>query len=378
MALIKKMCGAAFFSCLSLTLLLVPCWSNSANVNIKGRVFTQSGPLAGAKVYVYKSYGDICANQPLFTSSATDSQGLYALQLDSGEYYFTAKGNDAGKNFFAYHGNNPVNVDKENIWLSFMANEEKQPVYSDGLTSIQGIVTFKGEPVQNAHVAIYTMDAKQFKGLGFLAEKGIGLMKAVEKDGTFTILLSANKYVVIARKTDGGNEVRPLRKGDLFCYASTNPIEIMSGKAVQVEIPCYPKGDRTAFILSPRIKTNDYLTIDEAKEQIHSGIQGKVNDGEGTPLKGLYVIAYRIDDPSKPTNEAENITETDETGTFFIHLDTDGTYGLVVRDTLGGAPQDNDISGLYSKEPWQGISFKNGDLIENINILIKEDRMLFE
>lgn len=363
---------------LILSILLFPALASAVNIIVEGRIFTESGPLAEARVYVYKSYEDLAENKPFFTSSPTDFQGLYMFQLAPGDYYFTAKGNAGGKSFFAYHGINPVMVGRENIWLSFMANEEKQPVYADGVSAVRGIVTYKGEPIQGAYVAVYTLEAMKFKGLGFLAEKGIGSMKAVDKDGTFDFPLPPDKYVVIARKMQGGNEIRPLRNGDLYCYAPSNPIEVRPDKTVRIEVPCYPKGERLAFVNSPKIKTNDYLTIDKAKARIKYGIKGKVADGKGAPLQGVYVIAYRTDNSSNPTSEAQSVTETDVLGNFFIPLDTDGTYGLVVRDTLGGAPKINDISGFYNKDPWQGIPFKAGELIENVNLSIKEGRMLFE
>ena len=364
---------------LFLLLFLLPtALAAAANINIEGRIFTEFGPMAGARVSVYTSYADLGENKPYFTSDPTDVQGLYTFQLGPGDYYFTARGNHDGKSFFAYHGSSPVRIGTENIWLSFMANEEKQPVYSDGDTSLQGIVTYKGKSVQGAHIAVYTLDTKKFKGLGFLAEKGIGFMKAVDEDGTFNFPLPTDRYVVIARKRQGGNEIRPLRKGDLYCYAPTNPIAVKPDKAVRLEVPCYPVGERFAFVNSPTIKTNDYLTMDKINESIKYGIKGKIMDGTGSPLKGIYVIAYRVDDPAKPASETQSISVTDAKGNYFIRLDTDGMYGLVVRDTLGGAPKDKDITGLYNKDPWQGISFKTGTLIENVNISIKEDRMLFE
>ena len=367
-----------FFSTI---LLAVPAQARAASVNIEGRVFTESGPLEGARVYVYKSYGDVSAGKPFFSSSPADSQGFYKFHLESGEYYFTARGKHGDKIFFSYHGSNPLKLTRENLWITLMTNEETQPVYSDGATSVRGVVTFKGEPVKGAQLAFYTLDAKNFKGFGFLAEKGLGFMKAAGEDGTFDIPLPAvsGKYVVIARKTKGGGEIMPLREGDLFCYAPSNPVEIKPEKVVRIEIPCYPKADRFSFVESARIKTNDYATMDRASEEDRSGIKGKVTDGKGAPVSGVYVIAYRAGDVSTPTREAVNISRTDENGDFFVPLHADGSYGLVVRRTLGGAPKPNEMTGLYSKDPWQGINFKAGEMIEDINISVLDaDRMMFE
>ena len=343
---------------------------------IKGRVFSQAGPLAGARIHIFKSYDDIGQDSPFFTSKPTDGQGLYTFQLDPGEYYFTAKGRADGQSYFAYHGGNPIRIGSENIWISFMTNAETEPVYTDGATAIEGTVTYKGKPVQGAHVAIYTLDARKFKGLGFLSDKGIGFMKAVRDDGTFRFSLPPNKYVVIARKIQDGSEIRPLRSGDLFCYATANPIAITEQKIVHTEVPCYPKQDRLTFVDSPRIKTNDYSTLRRAAGGNEYGIKGKVLDGEGRSLSGLYVVAYRTDHSADPISEAENIDRTDAQGNFFIPLDSAGQYGLIVRETLGGAPRFNEISGMYNEEePWKGIDVTSGKIIEDVNIYIKGEKM---
>ena len=177
----------------------------------------------------------------------------------------------------------------------------------------------------------------------------------------------------------GEGAVRPLRKGDLFCYAPPNPVEVKSGLKVEIEIPCYPKADRFAFVPSPKVKKSDNITLYEMAQEEQSGITGHVLDSMGNPVSGVYVVAYKTTTSSTPTYEAENIAQTDAAGRYFIPLNTDGNYGLVVRERLGTAPKSNDISGLYGKDPWKGIAFKAGELKENINITItEEDRKLFE
>ncbi|MCL7487454.1 MAG: carboxypeptidase-like regulatory domain-containing protein [Desulfobulbaceae bacterium] len=358
---------------------MIPAYSPAGDIKIEGRVFAEFGPLAGAEVQVFKTYEQLRANSPYLTSSPANEKGSYSLQLEPGTYYFIATGKDGEKNFSAYHGANPLRVGSRNLWISLMAHQVKQPVYTDGETSAQGVVLYKGKPVQGAHVAFYTMDARKFKGLGFLADKGLGFMQAVDEDGTFNVRLVPDKYVVIARSIAGGNEIRPLRKGDLFCYIPSNPIEVKPGKKVRIEIPCYPKADRLAFVESPEIKNNNYVTLEDSANSGAYGIKGKVTDSRGLPVAEAYVIAYRTGDAATPTREAENITRTDADGNYFIPLDVDGSYGLVVRDTLGAAPRSNDMAGLYGEDPWQGISFKAGQMIDNINISIPDaDRKLFE
>jgi len=360
-----KICLIVFF----LSFFLTPIISSGEEVTIEGRVFTENGPLKEARVHVYKNYPDLGTGVPLLISNPTDVQGFYSFTLEPGEYYFTAKGIETGKAFFSYHGSNPIKVGKNNIWLSLMANEEKQPAYTSGPPSIQGTVTYKGKPVQDANIAFYPMESKEFKGLGFLAGKSPVFMAAVAEDGSFTFSLSPNKYVVIARKIQSGKRIRPLMNGDLYCYAPTNPIEVKPDMTVRIEVPCYPKGDRLSFVDTPKIKTNDYLTVEKLRESGHSGIKGKVTDSDGKPVQGVYVIAYRVVS-STLSHETVNITETDAEGNYFIHLDSDGSYGLVVRESIGGEPRPEELTGLHHKNPWQGIVFQSGQIIDNIHIQV--------
>lgn len=354
-----------------LLLCLCPVISLGQGVQVAGRVFTEQGPMKGATVQVYKSYQDISAAAPFLASGPTDDQGRYSVQLAEGDYYFTARGTVQGRTFFSYHGSNPIRVGARSIWLSLMANEEKPPVYTNGAESIQGTITYKGEPVPGAHIAFYTLEGKEFKGLGFLAGKKTVYMAAGDDHGTFTFPLPPDKYVVIARKNHDEARITPLKSGDLYCYAPANPVEVKANMTVHIVLPCYPKGDRLSFVDSPKIKANDYLTVDNLKAGSQSGIKGKVTDVQGKPLSGIYVIAYQVVS-SKLNHETENIAETDAEGNYFIPLDRDGSYGLVARESLGAAPDPEELTGLHRENPWEGIAFQTGQIIEHTNITLKK------
>jgi hypothetical protein len=345
---------------------LFPTFAFADNVNIEGRVLTEEGPLKGAEVYVYKSYDDIDAGTPFLTSEPTDKQGLYKFQLPQGGYYFTAKCNKDGKEFFAYHGNNPIKVETENIWLTFMANEVKAPVYSEGATSLRGIVTYKGIPVKDAYISLYTPESKKFKGLGYKTE-------SINNDGTFNISLATGKYVVIAKKKKDGTKIRPLKKGGLFCYYPQNPVEVKSDKVVRIEVPCYPKEDRNSFTKTPPIKSNDFITVEHLDDKPKFGIKGKVRDIKGNPVAGLFVLAYRS--KQSPflmhylSERTEYAGETDREGNYFIPIDSDGDFYIVARNSFGGSPQSGDVYGLYEGNT-HGVSFKKGLVIDNIDIVV--------
>lgn len=347
------------------------------NRNIEGRVFTDKGPLKGAVVYVYKSYADIKTSTPFFISEPTDEQGLYKLYIPDGEYYFIAKGYKNSREYFSYHGSNPIKIENENIWLTFMANEVKDPEYSEGATSLKGAVTYKGMHVKDAYIALYAPDTRKFKGLGFRTE-------SVNRDGTFDISLPAGKYIVVAKKKEEGRRMRPLKKGDLFCYYPRNPVEVQADKVVQIEVPCYPKGERDTFTEVPKIKSNDYTTLEQVDKSPQPGIKGTVRDLEGDPVSGLFVLAYKSKQSvflmHHLSERTEYIGETNAEGNYFIPVDIDGDFYIVARNSIGRSPQSWDIYGIYKGSTTRQVSFKKGQIIDNINIVvgrIKDTQQLF-
>jgi hypothetical protein len=348
-----------------------PVHTSAADIKIEGRVFTESGPLKGATVHAYESYNGVISDTAFRVSDRTDNQGQYKLRLPQGEYYMTARGTKAGRRFFAYLGANPIRVNKENLWIVFMANEIKKPSYSNGNAEVKGVVTFKGKPVKDAYIAFYTLESRKFKGIGYRTEQ-------VKEDGSFLFPLAADKYVIIARKTTG-NEIRPLDDGDLYCYYPSNPLDVKPGKLVSIEVPCYPKAERSSFASSPVIKANDYSTVKNLGDERKFGIKGKVTDSGEEPVKGIYVLAYKVDPANTPAlaktfrgiHETENITKTDQNGNYFIPLDDDGNYAVVARSMLGtGTPKGNEIYGVYKNTFRKGIAFKKGQIIQEINITV--------
>ncbi len=360
---------------LLLLLTMYPVFSLAHDIKIEGRIFTESAPMKDAKVFVYKNYKDINAEKPFLVSNPSDGQGVYSIKLPAGEYYFIARGEKEGKEFFAYHGNNPIPVEKENIWLSLMINESKPPVYSDGDMLLKGVVTYKGKPVTDAYIAIYTPETRSFKGLGYRTE-------SINRDGTFSLSLLEGRYVIIAKKMQGDKMIRPLKEGDLYCYYPQNPVEIRTDKTVGIEVPCYPKGDRISFVDVPVIKENDYMSVLDLTERFKSGFKGKVRDLKGNPVAGIYVFAYRsraaVFLSFHISQGSEYYGITDKDGNYNIPVDSDGDFHIVARDRLGGAPRAGDVYGVYDGSPDYKVQLKKGQVVENIDIVVgKTDAKAF-
>lgn len=339
-----------------------------ADVSLEGRVFTEHGPLSGARVMLYSRYSDISTGQPQAVSKETDANGIYRMKVSPGEYLIVASGEQGGKEFFAYHGNNPLKLDKDGLWAALQAVEVPgPPVYGPGITSLEGRLLFKGQPVEGAYVALYRPDSKTFKGLGLKTE-------SADSDGRFKLAVPAGKYVAIGKKMSGGKSNRPLQKGDLYCYYPRNPVEVREGQVARFDLSCYPKSDRAAFVSTPVVKDNELKTVAERSTGSGTGIRGRVTDVSGKPVEGMMVLAYRLASPVFQMFHVYHGTEysavTDASGNYFIPVDQDGDYGVVARDVLGDGPHRGELYGLYQGNSRHAVTYKTGSMVENISITV--------
>lgn len=332
---------------------------------ISGRVLTESSPLAGARVYVYKNYDDIRAGLHLHVSAATAEDGFYSSTLPPGSYYFVARGRQGGDEFFAYHGNNPVRIGTADTWITMLANPLKAPLFSDGPSGVKGVVTYKGQPVKDAYVTAYKAGSRIFKGLGFRTE-------SVTEDGKFDFPLQSGSYVLVAKKIESGKGNRPPKVGDLYCYCPNNPVEVSPDRTTLVEIPCYPKDDRAAFIGIPQLKADNLKSIEHRVTNGNFGIKGRVTDADGKPLSGILVLAYRTTKPVFLTyhlsHGTEYTAETTADGSFYIPVDVSGDYYMVARDTLGDGPHRGELFGLYNGNSRHVVAYRQGTLVDSVVI----------
>jgi len=142
---------------------------------VEGVVVVEQGPLEGAVVSAYGSLKDIRQGTPLYRSSAGEKPGFYRLDLPPGAYHLVATGRQAGVEYFSFHGANPVTIANEKLWLPFVATP-KTPVAmkKSDTPQLAGVVTYKGKPVADALVSLYSAVGEQYKGLGLVTKSTDG------------------------------------------------------------------------------------------------------------------------------------------------------------------------------------------------------------
>lgn len=346
--------------------------AGAGEARLEGRVLAETGPLPGAIVSAYARYADIEAGKPVAVSTPAADDGMYTLSLPPDAYYFTAKGRKGKDEFFSYHGGNPVRIGEEKVWLTLLATQSQPPEFRPGTTGVAGKVMFKGKSVRDAYISVYRAEATVFKGIG--VKTG-----SVGTDGTFFLPVPSGKYVVIARKAAGGKRVKPLEKGDLFCYYSQNPVEVRLENATVIDLSCYPKGDRNAFTAASALKNNTYPDGLDIKTRKQSGIGGRVTFLDGRPAPGLFVLAARKQGEVFLLYHMkmgyEHVAQTDGNGRYFIPMDEDeGEFHIVTVNTLGEiAEDDRYFYGLYNGTPMHTVAVKKGQRVENIDIIAGKD-----
>ncbi len=355
---------------------------------IEGIVLSEKGPVESAEVNAYLYFGDIEKKKPAYTSASGEKKGFYSLALPPGMYYITASGNSEGADYFAFHGANPIVIEDKDLWIPLMVLPRTTAEVRDSLsTRLTGKVMFRGAPVRNAQVSIYSLTDIAFRGMGFFTS-------TTDEKGYFNLAPEPGRYVIIARSRKGFAGLRPLKKGDLFCYFDSNPVLVSASRETNIEITCYPKDDLQAFLneeVYPTILVKksrpDSVRLRENKLSKTADtlkIKGRVTDLKGNPMNNLYVMAYKgrpsqmfqmLDVRTMP----EYLVKTDENGQYTIEAEKKGTYYMVARELIGEAPAKAEYYGLFEENTNHAVvveteSINDADIIVNRVMAEEGDR----
>jgi hypothetical protein len=352
-------------------------------LELEGVVLSETGPVTDAVVTAYPDYTSLSTQQNGFISTPGEKPGQYRISLPQGKYYLVARGSDHNTKLFGYHGLNPLSVSEEYRWIPLIVLPQNKAQCEPGFQGIGGRVLYKGLPAANSSISVYALHDQPFRGMGLLTN-------TVPEDGIFWFDLDVGQYVLIARKRDAGNAIGPIKKGDLLCYSSNNPIQVLPAQSCMVEVSCYPRDDLDAFLAfdatDPRGKKEEKrrsASLQEMDEtdstRLLAGdiskpafISGRVTDINGMPLNDLYISAY-------PTTEGslfqmyflrlktEHMARTDDKGFFRLELES-GSYYLVAREKVGDAPLAGEYYGIYEGTPNHSITLKPNEVRAGVHI----------
>jgi len=360
------------------------CSAEAFALQVEGVVLSRKGPVPNAVVTAYPDYTSLRKHENGTVATPGEKPGQFRLSLPEGKYYLVATGTENGEELYGYHGLNPIHVTEEYSWIPILVQPRNHIQCEPGFQGLGGRVLYEGEPVPDSSISVYALTDEPFRGMGVLTNTAY-------EDGTFWFDLDPGTYVVIARKRYGEGAIGPVRKGDLLCYFSDNPVEIAPGQACEVDISCYPRDAIDAFLAEgaydPRGKKEEKrraASLREADEtdstrlldqqsRTPSFISGRVTDLAGLPLANLYVSAYPAEDVKLfqmyvLRMRTEYMTRTDEKGFFRLELQS-GDYYLVARERIGDAPIAGEYYGIYEGSPNHSISIKPGEVLTGVHIV---------
>ncbi len=369
-------------------LLLASCLVvNSVDVfalQLEGVVLSDKGPVVDAVVTAYPDYSSLRNQQNGIRSIPGEKPGQYHITVPQGKYYLVASGTDQGMPLYGYHGLNPIRMDEEYRWVPLIALPESRTQCEPGFQGVGGQVLYKGKPVADSSISVYTLEEEPFRGMGLLTN-------TVPEDGSFWFDLDPGKYVVIARKRNAGGAIGPIRKGDLLCYFSNNPVQVLPAQSCMIDVNCYPRDDIDGFLArdaaDPRgrkeekrrsaslreMDETDSTRLLEGDGASPAVISGRVTDYTGIPLDGLYISAY----PANKVDlfqmyvlrmKTEHMTRTNDKGFFRLELGS-GSYYLVARERLGDAPVAGEYYGIYEGTPNHSIVLAPNEIKTGVHIV---------
>jgi hypothetical protein len=351
-------------ACLALTVLIGLAPTVARAEVVKGKVVSNALPVAGARVGLYVDQSKGFQGDPAYRSEPTSAAGEFRIEVPPGQYYLIASTVAEGRSrpgpgdYFAYYGGNPVMLDAgEEIDISVSVN----PVIDVGQrrvaggTGIRGRVFADGKPLDRARVILYQDAGTIFRGMGYAST-------FTTATGDFSFNLEPGTYYVLARKRAGEDRFGPLVAGDLFAYASDNPVEVTDGAFTMISMNAITKLEK------PKTGGPE-LSLGGTMKGGETSIEGTVRDEGGKPVAGIYVSAFR---DSMMTAKPDFIARTGPDGRYTLNLSGGGEYFIGARNTLGGPAEKGDLLGRYDGNEDHSVVLKSGEKRGAIDIVVEK------
>lgn len=317
---------------------------------VSGKVSVDSAGQAGVKISAWPlSSSDFSSAAP-FVSAPSAADGSFSLEVEPGDYYFIAEGDE----HFGYYGRNPVNVSDSGTQDLKLNLSLKSPSVPQGEAFVEsgvfGEASLAGKPLAGVVLAVYTDLNSQLKGMGF------GMSVPSDGRGYFEVPLGAGTYYLVARKRNSGQYSGPLQAGDFFGYYAQNPLVLKEGEIARIGI--------------------DMVEVPQKIERLagkmfgQTSVRGRILNAVGSPVAGVRILLYQ---DSMMLNRPLYVSQpSDGNGEYVLSFPKGGTYFLAARDKLGGAPAPGELYGRYTGSQDSSVRIRTGQALQGIDFLVEE------
>lgn len=299
----------------------------SADSGVYGRVAWRGELVPGVTVSAYTDGKSGFLENPAAVSDPAATDGTYRLSLPPGQYTLVARDYEASRgrpdagNYYCYYSGSPVIV-SEGSWTPVgfnLVRFESEERLADQRSSIEGLVTYRDEPLEKLYLTLYDEANEGFRGPG-MATIPVGT------GGRFRVSVKPGRYFVIARKRNRGGMYGPMEIGDRFNYYPGNPVIVGDGERIRI-----------------RLETVARVSQLEEGQPPAPTVTGTVIDPEGNPVPGLRVFAYRSGEVSgRPLYFSE---PSGTSGDFSLLVPLPGDFTLVAKARFGGPAGEGEYTG---------------------------------
>lgn len=323
---------------LLLLMALLPASASAAEPTLlRGKAVLDNEGVAGVTVLAYRDYDRGPAGEPFARTGPTGPDGMFSLPLPPGGWFLVGYRSERGPSaleagdLFCFFGGNPVRVEPGRaplvgLNLSRIA-PDPAPAADAGLSGV--VLDEKGKPLGGATVYLFKSAADGFKGMP-------GSFARTKEDGTFRLRVRKGTFFIIARKRQSGEMFGPTLPGDYFGFYPGNPVTLADGSQKGLRIDATPRLSQQEKMGEPQ---------DAARPSV---IRARMVDGDGNPVAGVRLLAYKDSAMSGFPAFVSGKSGTD--GAVELTVAGPGRYHLLARERLGG-PADGEWYGKYGGTP---------------------------
>lgn len=328
---------------------------------VEGTTTIAGVPSGGAQIRFFVRAGEERSGTP-FATGESGADGTFRKELPAGSYYLTAlrtareggrdrtwKGEFPGNPLRVEAGGRATGVDIPMSEMSaggFVAREG---------TGVTGKVLSSGRPAAGVFVYAYPEEARAVRGPSFVA------FARTDERGRFSLPLREGAFRVVARRKGGENEAGAMMPEGESGGEEFRAVTLAAGETRElgaIALHRSEEGKRSA-----RAEAG-------GQDRPRARIEGVVLRDDGTPARGVYVMAYA--DHRMIGRPFAISGKTGGDGIFLLGLPRPGTFYLGARSEFGGPLSPGEWVGTYDAAPDHSVRVKEGETKTGIRIRVAE------